>query len=123
MVILPSCGAPPAEIHRAVFQSTAEESASLITAPPNATERQGCREALAALDFIKGTPSPHRINVDERKWADFTDQDKAAMLRLALCANSGKREANLGPADSMTAYGYSTRKLLATLTKGRVKFD
>lgn len=102
------------------------EPASLITSPVSADERGGCRSTLdyyTGEGIIVGIPTDRRVVVGEAQWQKLSNQDRAAALRIVLCAVGGTRQALLSPTAAIEAYGAGNGKRLAVLTRTGFKRD
>lgn len=83
--------------------------------PCNDLIEQAQREGL-----VRERPAPNRINVDDRRWADFPASSKRGLAMAVRCSAYGGAPAEL---DYGVVYGYRSGKRLAMATSVGVDFE
>jgi hypothetical protein len=96
---------------------SAMEQAATVTDPKPCNDliEQAQREGL-----IKERPSPERINVDDRLWAEFPAGSKRGLALAVRCSATRGAPRQL---DYGVVYGYRSGKRLAMATSVGVEFE
>jgi len=96
--------------------SATEQAATVADPKPcNDLIEQAQREGL-----VKERPASNRINVDDRRWADFPASSKRGLALAVRCSAYGGAPAEL---DYGVVYGYRSGKRLAMATSVGVSFE
>ena len=115
-------GDPPPQAPSAVPSATPSPS---VTPAPSATPsglsdavREQCRQSLAtaaSTGVVLARPTPHRLNVDEAKWALADAESKRVMVQAVACDLWGSKMPPAG--EYVVIYGQHSGQRLAQLTE------